>query len=632
MRSIEENSPFGTTIGGPVEATDTNTADNTRLTYAVSGTHSAMVSIDQDSGQLSVRTLLDHETTPTLQLRVTATDPSALTATKQVTVTVTDVDETPSLAGPQRVRHLESGSNDVALYRVRNAQERRVQWSLSSQDADQFQIDSNGALRFVDTPDHENPTDHDNNAEYDVTIEADVGTHTLSHNVDITVVNEDEPGSVMVEKDQPVPGDDVTATLTDPDGGINDGLTEWEWQRSRDRRAWTPIPGADTDTYTIAEHDLRFYMRVVAVYDDSHGNNKSASFTTSRSITTAPTSTRTITRGREVAPRIADDGEDTGPSAVLVVANGWSPADIGAAVALSARTADSAVAYVTSNELPVETLDLLRERRVSDVVIVGGESAVRLDVQHQIRRARAGLKVERVEGSTRAGTAAAVARRILGENPSGELTLILANGWSPPDIGVAAALSARTAGSAVAYTAPSELPAATRNLVSELQPRKVIIVGGAAAVPIAVEQAILDASPRTAITRVDGETRVTTAILAAQLVFAAAGSAADTTVIVANGWSSADIGVAAAWSARTPDSAVVYTSGTALPPEVAALLGSDRLRLVRIVGGVAAVSAEVRAAIDAAVADGTKVQRINGTNRSHTAALVARLGLPRHTN
>ena len=73
-RTIAENTPAGVTLGAPFTATD---GDGDTLTYSLSGTNSAAdFEIDAAYGQLRTRAVLDHETTSSYNLTVTATDPS----------------------------------------------------------------------------------------------------------------------------------------------------------------------------------------------------------------------------------------------------------------------------------------------------------------------------------------------------------------------------------------------------------------------------------------------------------------------------------------------------------------------------------------------------------------------------
>ena len=66
--------------------------------------------------------------------------------------------------------------------------------------------------------------------------------------VTINVENVDEPGTVALSSHQPQVAVALTATLTDPDGGL-DRVT-WLWERSADQAGWTEIDGAASNSYT----------------------------------------------------------------------------------------------------------------------------------------------------------------------------------------------------------------------------------------------------------------------------------------------------------------------------------------------------------------------------------------------
>ena len=88
-RSVAENTGSGVDIGTPVAATD---VDGDTLTYTLGGTDAAAFNIDSTSGQLRTSAALDYETKTTYTVKITASDGS-LTATIEVTINVTDVDE-----------------------------------------------------------------------------------------------------------------------------------------------------------------------------------------------------------------------------------------------------------------------------------------------------------------------------------------------------------------------------------------------------------------------------------------------------------------------------------------------------------------------------------------------------------
>ena len=314
---------------------------------------------------------------------------------------------------------------------------------------------------------------------------------------------------------------------------------------------------------------------------------------------------------------------------MIIVANGWSPADIGVAAALSARTPGSAVIYTAGDRLSTAARDLLSDYLPAGVIVVGGKAAVSDAALASTRHASESESVERITGATRSHTAAAVARRILDAAEAGAATLIIANGWSPADIGAAAALSARTPRSAVAYTATGTLPEATQRLLRDHQPARVLIIGGETAIGPAAETAIRAAAPTAAIERISGATRTATAARVARRFLGPHQPAAtdELTVIVANGWSPPDIGVAAALSARTPGSAVIYTEAGRLSLEAAEVLRDYQPTRVIFIGGPAAITAEAKEQTRTIVPDAT-APRYNGATRTHTAAAVARRTLP----
>ena len=88
-RTIPENTAAGRNIGTPVVATDDN---DDPLTYRLEGTDAASFSIDS-TGQLRTSAPLDFETQSTYNVVVRASDPAGLSATINVTINVTNVDE-----------------------------------------------------------------------------------------------------------------------------------------------------------------------------------------------------------------------------------------------------------------------------------------------------------------------------------------------------------------------------------------------------------------------------------------------------------------------------------------------------------------------------------------------------------
>ena len=90
-RSVEENAAAGTSIGAPVTATD---PDGDALTYTLQGTDAARFALGE-GGQLQTRAALDYEARAAYSLTVGVDDGDGGTASIDVAVGVTNVDERP---------------------------------------------------------------------------------------------------------------------------------------------------------------------------------------------------------------------------------------------------------------------------------------------------------------------------------------------------------------------------------------------------------------------------------------------------------------------------------------------------------------------------------------------------------
>ncbi len=90
---VAENTASGTDIGDALTTTDPDADD--KLTYTLDGKDSGHFAIDAGSGQLKTSGALDYESKDSYAVTVTATDGGGLSASIDVTITVTDVADTP---------------------------------------------------------------------------------------------------------------------------------------------------------------------------------------------------------------------------------------------------------------------------------------------------------------------------------------------------------------------------------------------------------------------------------------------------------------------------------------------------------------------------------------------------------
>ena len=134
-RSVREDAQAGTSIGGPVRATDADQGDT--LTYNLEGTDAASFNIVASSGQIRTRAALDASTKSTYSVTVRATDTQGGSATIAVTITVT---ARPTTFGCATLGAVSDASNSglvedcEALMASRNALEGntgRLNWSPS---------------------------------------------------------------------------------------------------------------------------------------------------------------------------------------------------------------------------------------------------------------------------------------------------------------------------------------------------------------------------------------------------------------------------------------------------------------------------------------------------------------------
>ena len=353
--SVAEDAAVGSAVGAAVTATD---SDGDTLTYMLVGAGGVAFDIVSATGQLQVGAVLDHETDGSYTVTVQASDGKSV-AFKDVTVTVTGVDEPPALSGDDAPIVAEDGGTFVSTYAVTDPEGDAVgavTWSLAGADSKYFTIED-GRLRFRATPDYEDPN---HAAGYAVTVQAAVagqqgGPLTLA--VTVNVVNVDDAGVVSLSAAQPEEGAALTATLSDPDGGVS-GVT-WQWARvASTNGAWTDISGATSDTYKPASGDAGHYLRATASYDDAEGSGKRA-----RGVSDNPLAAVTAVTLSPTSLTIAEGGTNTYAVALNTQPTGDVMVDIGS---------DNTDVTVSSSSLTFTTLNWSAEQTVT---VTAGQDA-----------------------------------------------------------------------------------------------------------------------------------------------------------------------------------------------------------------------------------------------------------------
>ena len=225
-RTVAENTAAGVNIGRPVEADD---HENDELTYTLGGPDASSFDIVDSSGQLQTKAALNHEDEDSYSITVSVHDGkdldgnTDLTAddTIDVTVTVTDVDEPPTVSGDAAVDYAENRIGGVATYEATDPEDDRVIWSLAGTDRGEFII-TFGVLFFRQTPNYEAPADSDRDNEYLVTVRARDRNGSGTRDVVVTVTDVDEAPAVSGQTDidfaENRTGQVARYTATDPEG------------------------------------------------------------------------------------------------------------------------------------------------------------------------------------------------------------------------------------------------------------------------------------------------------------------------------------------------------------------------------------------------------------------------------
>lgn len=296
----------------------------------------------------------------------------------------------------------------------------------------------------------------------------------------------------------------------------------------------------------------------------------------------------------------------------VVVANGWSSADSAVASALAALESDSnsdaVVLYATRRELSSRAANFIEDHDPSEVILIGGTAALSAGVEAEAVELVGRSSVRRIEGRDRFDTAAKAV-------PSTATTYIIANGFSAADTGVAAALAATRDNAAVLLATADGLTEHTERIIRDQQPLAVEFVGGTAVLSAALVERVGELAPAIPrIPRHSGASRTATA--------AAAAPNRSTTLVIANGWSPADMGVAAAYAAITPGAAVLYSQSTSLTTPTEDRIQALQPRAIVLVGGSAALDTSLHARLRT-LAPSATLQRISGSDRIDTAVRAA---------
>ncbi len=238
--------------------------------------------------------------------------------------------------------------------------------------------------------------------------------------------------------------------------------------------------------------------------------------------------------------------------------------------------------------VPAPTRMALQTLAPKNIVILGGPAAVSADVEALLAD-YASEGVERIAGADRYGTSAAVAA----EYDPGVAVAFVANGREFADALSASATAAGEAGP-VLLTRPDRLSPSVMAELERLDPARIVVLGGTAAVSDAVLEDVKEYSD--VVDRIGGQNRYETAGNLAEEFFSAPVAHA----MVVSGASFPDA-LAAGPVAAANNGPVLLTRPATLPAPTLATILELRIQNLTIAGGYKAVSENVGDELEAVV-------------------------------
>ena len=227
-----------------------------------------------------------------------------------------EADDNPCNAAGTECDYDETGTDPIATYSSADPEGQGIDWSVGGPDGADFDI-TGGVLTFKKSPNFEAPTDRERvndpatedvdesddagNNVYLVTITAtemlaegqEPPAESRSLDVQVTVKDVDEPGTITLDRLQPQVDENLIASFTDPDQGDSDTPREhssvvWEWTVPKVSRpdvnndahwqapANTAAAAATYNPSTIEDgaDDAGNRLRVKVTYEDAQGAGK----------------------------------------------------------------------------------------------------------------------------------------------------------------------------------------------------------------------------------------------------------------------------------------------------------------------------------------------------------------------
>ncbi|MGJ8530532.1 beta strand repeat-containing protein, partial [Maritalea sp.] len=289
---VDENSAIGSTVG--ITANTVDGDDGQTVAYTLSGADAALFSIDAD-GIVTTAAILDHEVASQRSFAVTATSSDGSTATRDFTVTVTDladedlspITDTDTTAGSDGIIDENSaiGSNvGITANTVDGDDGQTIAYTLSGSDAALFSIDADGIVTTAAILDHEAASQRN----FTVTATSSDGS-TATRDFTVTVTDlADEDLSPITDTDTTAGSDGIIDENSAI--GSNVGITANTVDGDDGQTIAYTLSGSDAALFSI---DADGIVTTAAILDHEAADQRS--FTVTATSSDGSTATRDFT-------------------------------------------------------------------------------------------------------------------------------------------------------------------------------------------------------------------------------------------------------------------------------------------------------------------------------------------------
>ncbi|MCA1476157.1 tandem-95 repeat protein [Bradyrhizobium sp. NBAIM08] len=231
--TVVENAPTSTVVYQALAVDPDATAPNNTITWSLTGADASAFTIDS-SGAVRLVNSANFEAKSAYSIDVVATDGGDLSASRAVTISVTDADDAPTVTSGATGSVAENAATSTVVYQATatdpdaTAPNNAISWSLTGTDAGAFSIDGNGQVTLNNSANYEAKSSYSINV-----VATDGGNLSASQAVTINVndVNEGPTvtsgGAASVTENAAASTVIYQAVASDPDTTAPNNTITW---------------------------------------------------------------------------------------------------------------------------------------------------------------------------------------------------------------------------------------------------------------------------------------------------------------------------------------------------------------------------------------------------------------------